>query len=123
MLNSAYAASGFAFTLAGTDTTVNSRWYTACGSGSKSEKDMKTALRKGDMDDLNIYTAKLGGNLLGWATFPKASYDSYDGVVAPRPVAAGRHGRALQPGRHRDPRGRPLAEPLPHVPGRLHGLR
>jgi len=81
VLNAAYASSGFAFSLAGTDTTVNSRWYTNLRSGSKAEKDMKKALRKGDMGDLNIYTAKLGGSLLGWATFPKASLDSYDGVV------------------------------------------
>ena len=81
VLNNAYASSGFSFTLAGTDTTVNSRWYTNLRSGSKQEKDMKKALRKGDMGDLNIYTAQLGGSLLGWATFPKASYDTYDGVV------------------------------------------
>ena len=81
VLNSAYASSGFSFSLAGTDTTVNSRWYTGLRSGSKAEKDMKKALRKGDMGDLNIYTANLGGSLLGWATFPKATYDSYDGVV------------------------------------------
>jgi Pregnancy-associated plasma protein-A len=81
VLNSAYASSGFSFTLAGTDTTVNSRWYSGLRSGSKQEKDMKRALRKGDMGDLNVYTANLGGNLLGWATFPKASYDYYDGVV------------------------------------------
>ena len=81
VLNAAYASSGFAFSLASTDTTVNSRWYTNLRSGSKAEKDMKRALRKGDMGDLNIYTARLGGSLLGWATFPKASLDSYDGVV------------------------------------------
>jgi hypothetical protein len=81
VLNNAYASSGFAFSLAGTDTTVNSRWYTGLKSGSKAEKDMKKALRKGDMGDLNIYTARLGGSLLGWATFPKTAYDTYDGVV------------------------------------------
>ncbi len=81
VLNNAYASSGFSFSLAGTDTTVNSRWYTGLRSGSKAEKDMKKALRKGDMGDLNIYTANLGGSLLGWATFPKTAYDTYDGVV------------------------------------------
>ena len=81
VLNNAYASSGFAFSLAGTDTTVNSRWYTGLRSGSKAEKDMKRALRKGDMGDLNVYSARLGGNLLGWATFPKTAYDTYDGVV------------------------------------------
>jgi len=81
VLNNAYASSGFSFSLAGTDTTVNSRWYTGLRSGSKAEKDMKRALRKGDMGDLNIYTANLGGSLLGWATFPKTAYDTYDGVV------------------------------------------
>ncbi len=81
VLNNAYASSGFAFALAGTDTTVNSKWYTNLRSGSRAEKQMKATLRKGDMGDLNIYTAKLGGSLLGWATFPKSTYDSYDGVV------------------------------------------
>ncbi len=81
VLNNAYASSGFAFRLAATDTTVNSQWYTNLKSGSRAEKQMKATLRKGDMGDLNIYTAKLGGSLLGWATFPKSTYDSYDGVV------------------------------------------
>ena len=81
VLNAAYSSSGFSFFLAGTDTTANSRWYTNLRSGSKAEKDMKAALHKGDMGDLNIYTAKLGGSLLGWATFPTASLSSYDGVV------------------------------------------
>ena len=81
VLNNAYASSGFTFALAGTDTTVNSQWYTNLRSGSRAEKQMKATLRKGDMGDPNIYTAKLGGSLLGWATFPKSTYDSYDGVV------------------------------------------
>ncbi|MET0884188.1 MAG: zinc metalloprotease [Acidimicrobiales bacterium] len=81
VLNNAYASSGFAFNLVSTDTTVNAKWYQSLRSGSKNEKDMKRALRKGDMGVLNVYTAKLANSLLGWATFPKATYDSYDGVV------------------------------------------
>jgi len=81
VLDAAYAVSGFDFTLVATDRTVNSRWYTSLRSGSKQERDMKAALRKGSMDDLNVYTANLGNSLLGWATFPKSTYDSYDGVV------------------------------------------
>ncbi|MFQ6172771.1 zinc metalloprotease [Oryzobacter sp. R7] len=81
VLDAAFAPAGFDFYLAGTETTVNSRWYTNLRSGSKNERDMKRALRQGDMGALNIYTAKLSNSLLGWATFPKASYDSYDGVV------------------------------------------
>ncbi|MGA8977852.1 MAG: zinc metalloprotease [Pedococcus sp.] len=80
VLNNAYASSGFSFTLAGTDTTNNSSWYNL-SQGSSAERSMKTALRKGSMDDLNIYTANLSGGLLGWATFPKSSYDVMDGVV------------------------------------------
>jgi hypothetical protein len=80
VLNNAYASSGFRFTLAGTDTTNNSSWYNL-SQGSSAERSMKSTLRKGTMDDLNIYTANLSGGLLGWATFPKASYDAMDGVV------------------------------------------
>lgn len=80
VLNNAYAGMGFSFNLVGTDKTVNSRWYDL-RNGSKNEKDMKRALRKGTMDDLNIYTANLQGGLLGWATFPKSTYDYMDGVV------------------------------------------
>lgn len=81
VLNAAYATAGFSFRLAGTDTTTNASWYSGLTDGTTQERQMKTALRKGTMGDLNLYTADLGGGLLGWATFPKASQDVMDGVV------------------------------------------
>ncbi len=82
VLNNAYAAGGVSFTLAGTDTTVNNAWYTM-GYGSTEEKAAKAALRKGGKEALNLYTANIGGGLLGWATFPSsyAQSPSMDGVV------------------------------------------
>ena len=56
ILNAAYAATGWQFTLVGTDRTTNSTWYTMTP-GSVAETQAKTALRKGTADDLNIYTA------------------------------------------------------------------
>ena len=82
VLNNAFASSGWSFRLVATDTTANNTWYTM-GSGSSAEAQAKNALRRGTADDLNVYTANLGGGLLGWATFP-SSYGSRpkdDGVV------------------------------------------
>jgi len=82
VLNAAYAVSGFAFSLAGTDRTQNAAWFTM-SPGSAEESQAKSALRRGSADDLNIYTANPGGGLLGWATFPSdyARNPRQDGVV------------------------------------------
>jgi Pregnancy-associated plasma protein-A len=82
VLNAAFASAEVRFVLAGSDYTANNSWY-GLVSGSVAESQMKSALRKGTADDLNIYSANLGGGLLGWATFP-SSYSgspSRDGVV------------------------------------------
>jgi len=82
VLNNAYNAWGFSFTLAGTTTTNNSSWYTM-GYGSSAESAAKSALRVGGPETLNVYIAGIGGGLLGWATFPwsYAGDPDDDGVV------------------------------------------
>lgn len=82
VLNAAYAGTGWSFQLMGTDTTANNAWYTM-GYGTTAESQAKTALRKGTAADLNIYSANIGGGLLGWATFPSdyTAKPKMDGVV------------------------------------------
>jgi len=82
VLKDAYAAAGYSFAAPIVDYTVNDAWATMTP-GTTAEKEAKDALRKGTAADLNIYTANIGGGLLGWATFPSsyAQNPSYDGVV------------------------------------------
>ncbi|MQY07540.1 zinc metalloprotease [Actinomadura macrotermitis] len=60
--------------------TNNPAWF---ADPEGNEAAMKRALRQGGKADLNLYTADLGDQLLGWATFPSdyASAPRLDGVV------------------------------------------
>lgn len=82
VLNGAFNGWGWYFNLVSIDVTANDAWYTM-GYGSSAETAAKTALRKGTADDLNLYSANIGGGLLGWATFPSnyAAAPKKDGVV------------------------------------------
>jgi hypothetical protein len=80
VLNAAYASAGFQFSLSSIDRVTNPAWYPIIN-GSTAEKQMKAALRVGNMGTLNIYTGLLSNNLLGWATFPTRKLSTYDGVV------------------------------------------
>ena len=80
VLNAAFAPSGISFSLVQTTRTDNASWYNGLVPGG-AEKAMKSALHQGGKADLNVYTANLGGGLLGWATFPTRKASDQDGVV------------------------------------------
>ena len=81
VLNAAYAASGFLFELENVRVVVNTTWFFST-IGSVEEQQMKSALRQGGPEALNIYTTN-GDVYLGWATpaFYYKFFPSYDGVV------------------------------------------
>ncbi len=65
-MNQGYAPMNISFNLVETTTTVNAEW--AAGND---DLGMKTALRKGSYDDLNMYfLSDLGDGLLGFCYFP-----------------------------------------------------
>jgi Pregnancy-associated plasma protein-A len=76
------ADTAFRFDLTDVNYVTNDRWVNVAPG--KSEYEMKKALRQGDSETLNVYTADIGGGLLGWAYFPKGynnGQDYKDGVV------------------------------------------
>ena len=73
---------GFRFSLAGVDRTVNAEWYLA-GPTTSGERAMKQALKQGGPNALNYYSTT-AGVYLGWAYFPNVveNATSYlDGIV------------------------------------------
>ncbi|KAG8734661.1 hypothetical protein FRC10_011543 [Ceratobasidium sp. 414] len=71
-LNNHYSGSNIAFTLAGTDRTINEIWFNTANLGTQSQTAMKAALHKGGAAALNVYTVGFTSDpgLLGYATFP-----------------------------------------------------
>jgi hypothetical protein len=90
VLNEAYngrtggANTGFGFELAGVTRTTNQVWFETAASDTSVELALKTALRRGTGNTLNVYTFD-GGAYLGWAYFPSIltdrRYSNLDGVV------------------------------------------
>ncbi|HEU5156441.1 MAG TPA: zinc metalloprotease [Streptosporangiaceae bacterium] len=73
------ADTGFRFTVRGVDRTDNASWYRRPDGH---ERAIKARLHRGDAGTLNLYTADLGEQLLGWASFPWRHRDqaALDGV-------------------------------------------
>ncbi len=82
VLNAAYSGTGFQFTLASIDRTTNSQWYTGCYSSGR-ERQMKQALRIDPANNLNVYSCRPSGGILGYAYYPNSYAESsyYHGVV------------------------------------------
>lgn len=74
------AATAFAFSLTKINRVTNPSWYPIV-QGSSAERSMKSTLREGGKNTLNIYLGELSDDLLGWATFPQRRLNSMDGVV------------------------------------------
>jgi hypothetical protein len=85
-MNAAYSGAtggvdtGVSFRLEAVDYTDNAAWF---GHPQENEKAMKTALRRGGPGTLNLYTAAVGSDVLGFSTFPQwyARHMKLDGVV------------------------------------------
>ncbi|KAL7268762.1 hypothetical protein RUND412_008600 [Rhizina undulata] len=65
VLNADYASAGISFNLVNITRTTNSNWY-----NDNDETAMKTALRQGSYNTLNVYFLNLSDDLLGYCYFP-----------------------------------------------------
>ena len=71
VLNAAFAGTGFSFYLSSLDYTKNNKWFTGCYSAGQ-ERRMKQALMIDPSHNLNIYTCKPNGGILGYAYYPSS---------------------------------------------------
>jgi hypothetical protein len=87
VLNTSYigttggADTGFQFSLIRVDRTTNRRWFNL--NSYRKELQMKTALKVGGPETLNMYSANLGSSTLGWAYLAQDAEEvgALDGVV------------------------------------------
>ena len=81
-LNRNFLGTGYRFSLATVDRTDDARWFKVLP-GTGDEKHMKQALAIDPAHRLNVYTASLGHDLVGWAYFPFSFPENYylHGVV------------------------------------------
>ncbi|KAF8625953.1 hypothetical protein AX17_006678 [Amanita inopinata Kibby_2008] len=85
MLNNDYAQSGIAWNLAGVQRVQNENWFLNVDQATELEHEMKSQLRTGGPDTLNIYTVSFknatSSNLLGFSYLPGQSDLVLDGIV------------------------------------------
>ena len=77
VLNDAFAPT-FEFVLKQTTVSSNAEYWDI---DYTSDSSMKNALHKGNRSALNVWSTKLTGGLLGYATFPTGRDSNTDGVV------------------------------------------
>ena len=81
IMNTAYKPFGVTFNTISINFTINATWAAAT-MNSPAEVEMKTALRRGNYSDLNLYfTSDLPYGLLGFCYFPVAAPTSEDLVL------------------------------------------
>ncbi len=66
-MSASYSDRGIEFILGSVDYTVSDNWYYLSG---EYEEDMKSSLAIDPAHNMNVYSANLQDNLLGWAQFP-----------------------------------------------------
>lgn len=87
VLNRDYGVTGLQFKLANVTRVVNAKWFNDAGPDTPEQTEMKTALRRGGPNALNIFTVAFNNSaaegLLGYATFPSdySGKPKDDGVV------------------------------------------
>ncbi len=82
-LNSTFAVAGYRFVLSVVERVQNESWYDGLLINSDEEEEMMEALALDPSRYLNLYTADLGRDYLGWATVPdtRSETDPLTGVV------------------------------------------